>query len=238
MKHLKKFNEELEYSTYQSAAKKLRSKNHIVRARSLEDHSIDMNWRKMQDDFKDWGSSTISFKDRNSSSSSSFRSKNFYIGIDYMEDPSEESIIEAKEGDDTISLSFYMMVIPVDKDVIDYCSNKLPYNDISNGFYQGPFPVIRYGVVDGVLNFKGIYLLREENQWKLSRRTAVIFKKQLLACFEEGGHYNSRQTKYPTMHQRIRESLNRQDFTLEFDYTMEDIYNDIKNYPINDLYEE
>ena len=150
MKHLKKFNEELEYSTYQSAAKKLRSKNHIVRARSLEDHSIDMNWRKMQDDFKDWGSSTISFKDRNSSSSSSFRSKNFYIGIDYMEDPSEESIIEAKEGDDTISLSFYMMVIPVDKDVIDYCSNKLPYNDISNGFYQGPFPVIRYGVVDGV----------------------------------------------------------------------------------------
>lgn len=40
------------------------------------------------------------------------------------------------------------------------------------------------------------------------------------------------------MHDKIRDILNKQDITLEYDYDMEDFYNDIKNYKINSLYYE
>jgi len=235
MKYLKKFNEELEYSTYQSAARKLKKIGHVKRADAIEKHSIDSNWKKLKDEFKEWGSSKIYFnKMRNGKDTE--HSGDFYIALDFMDDPTAESIIDAKEGKNKLHLYFYMNVIPVNEETIGTCKN-LTDPDF-NGSYQGPFPSIKYNIVDGKLKFDGIHLDMAENIWILSRRAAMIFKKQLLSCFEEGGHYDSGWPKYPTMHDRIRDSINREDFTLEFNYTMEDIYNDIKNYPINYLYKE
>ena len=229
MKYLKKFNEELEYSTYQSAARKLKKIGHVKRAEAIQKHSINSNWKKLKDEFQEWGSSKLYF--------SKMYSGDFYLALDFMDDVTSESIIDAKEGKDILYLYFYMNIIPVDEETIEICNKNLQ-DPHFEGCYQGPYPVIKYDIIDGKMKFNGIYLEMAENAWNLSRRAAMIFKKQLLACFEEGGHYGSGFPKYSTMHDRIRESLNREDFTLEFDYTMENIYNDIKNYPINYLYKE
>lgn len=234
MKYLKKFNEELEYSTYQSAARKLKKIGHVKRADAIQKHSINSNWKKLKDEFQEWGSSKLYFNKR---SVGDDHSGDFYIALDFMDDPTAESIIDAKEGKNQLHLYFYMNIIPVDEKTIGICNSNLTDPDF-NGSYQGPFPSIKYDIINGGLKFKGIYLDMAENIWKLSRRAAMIFKKQLLSCFEEGGHYSSGIPNFSTMHDRIRDSINREDFTLEFNYTMEDIYNDIKNYPINYLYKE
>ena len=235
MKYLKKFNEELEYSTYQSAARKLKKIGHVKRADALQKHSINSNWKKLKDEFQEWGSSKLYFS--KSVSNAVENSGDFYLTLDFMDDVTAESIIDAKEGKDIFYLYFYMNIIPVDEETIEICNKNIQDPDF-NGYYQGPYPVIKYDIVDGKMKFNGIYLEMAENDWNLSRRAAMIFKKQLLACFEEGGHYGSGIPNFSTMHDRIRYSLNREDFTLEFDYTMENIYNDIKNYPINYLYKE
>lgn len=130
-----------------------------------------------------------------------------------------------------------MNFIPVNEETIQICNKNLR-DTIFSGYYQGLFPSIKYNVVDGELKFDGIHLDIAENVWYFTRRTAMIFKKQLLECFEQGGDYDSGWPKFPTMYERIRETLNTEELTLEFNYTMEDIYNDIKNYPINYLYKE
>jgi hypothetical protein len=226
MKYLKKFNEELKHSTYQSAARKLKKIGHVKRADAIEKHSINSNWKKLKDEFQEWGSSKLYFK----RSVGDDHSGDFYIALDFMDDPTAESIIDGKEGKNKLHLYFYMNIIPVDNDTIEICNSNLTEPDF-NGSYQGPYPSIKYNVVDGELKFDGIHLDFAENIWKLSRRAAMIFKKQLLSCFEQGGNYDS-------VYERIRETLNREDFSLEFNYDMENIYNDIKNYPINYLYKE
>lgn len=233
MKYLKKFNEELKHSTYQSAATKLKKIGHVKRADAIKKHSINSNWKKLKDEFQEWGSSKLYFNKRLVGSylqaDGDDHSGDFYIALDFMDDPTAESIIDGKEGD-KLYLYFYMNMIPVDNDTIKICNSNLTEPDF-NGSYQGPFPSIKYNVVDGELKFDGIHLDSAENNWKLSRRAAMIFKKQLLSFFEQGGNYDS-------VYERIRETLNREDFSLEFNYDMENIYNDIKNYPINYLYKE
>lgn len=249
MKYLKKFNEELESETYLSAAEKLRKKGHLQRGRSLELHSTHMKWKKMKEYFERWGACELYYKniyDKNIGS-------NFYIGIDWEDESTLDSIASAIDGHDDghISLYFYMMVIPAVSDSGRWCGLEgiSDRNDFfkSNGFY-GQEISINYDFISGELKFKGIDLKESNNRISLSRRAAVILKKQLLACFEEGGDYNTDyhyskegSTSKPNeiMHDVIRDRLNDElDFSLEFNYTMKDIYNDIKNYSINDLYKK
>lgn len=244
MKHLKKFNEELKSETYLSAAEKLRKKGHLQRSKSLELHSTHMKWKKMKEYFERWGSAEIYYINIFDKTMES----NFYIGIDWEYERTLDSIASAIDGNDHLSLYFSMMVIPVDpKSLGEYISDR---NDFfkSNGFYVGKEISINYDFIDGELKFKGIDLKESSHRISLSRRSAVILKKQLLACFEEGGdypsdyYYSKEDYQYSNpnkiMHDVIRDELNELDFTLEFNYTMEDIYNDIKNFPINDLYKK
>jgi hypothetical protein len=246
MKHLKKFNEELESETYLSAAEKLRKKGHLQRGKSLELHSTHMKWKKMKEYFERWGASELYYKNIFDKTMES----NFYIGIDWEYERTLDSISSAIDGNEYLSLYFSMMVIPIDPESLESGREGISdRNDFfkSNGFYVGQEISINYDFIGGELKFKGIDL-KESNRISLSRRAAVILKKQLLACFEEGGDYNSDyhyskegyQYSKPNeiMHDVIRDELNELDFTLEFNYTMEDIYNDIKNLPINDLYKK
>jgi hypothetical protein len=249
MKYLKKFNEELESETYLSAAEKLRKKGHLQRGKSLELHSTHMKWKKMKEYFERWGACELYYKnifDKNIVS-------NFYIGIDWEDESTLDSIASTIDGhEDHISLYFSMMAIPVDPKSLGGGREDISdRNDFfkSNGFYVGKEIAINYDFISGELKFKGIDLKESSHRISLSRRAAVILKKQLLACFEEGGDYN---TDYhyskegyhyskpnEIMHDVIRDRLNDElDFSLKFNYTMKDIYNDIKNYSINDLYKK
>lgn len=246
MKHLKKFNEELKSETYLSAAQKLRKKGHLQRSKSLELHSTHMKWKKMKEYFERWGTPELYYKnivDR------TIETK-FYIGIDWEYERTLDSITSAIDGDDHLSLYFSMMAIPIDPESVESGREGISdRNDFfkSNGFYVGQHISINYDFIGGELKFKGIDL-KESHNISLSRRAAVILKKQLLACFEEGGdypsdyHYSKEDYQYSSpnkiMHDVIRDELNELDFTLEFNYTMEDIYNDIKNFSINDLYKK
>jgi hypothetical protein len=232
MKYLKKFNEELKSSTYQSAVRKLKAKGHERRAEEIEEHSTNMNWKEMIDKFKKWGECKMEFH------SARQITGNFYLGLYFMDDPTAESVDFAKSQYDDLKIYFTCLVIPADEETKKSCMCYLsdPYFD--NGFFQGSWPVLEYENEGGSLKFRKLDMAEGDNKFYFSRKAAVIFKKQLLACFEPGNDYDSGYTNITNMYEKIRTTLQDEDFTLEFDYDMDDIYNDIKKIPINDLYKD
>ena len=232
MRYLKKFNEELKQSTYQSAIRKLKSKGHKRRAEKIESHAVNINWKEMIDEFKKWGECKMDFYRQGVS-----KTGNFYLGLNFMDETTADSIDYAKNDDD-FKIFFLCMIIPADDDTRNLCREYLsdPYFD--NGFFQGPWPTLEYDNDGGVLTFRGLDMADGDNKFHFSRKAAVIFKKQLLACFEQGNDYDSGYTNITNMYEKIRKTLQDEDFTLEFNYDMDDIYNDIKKIPINDLYKD
>lgn len=238
MRYLRKFNEELKQSTYDSAARKLKAKGHQRRSQELEQHGEIMRWKENIEEFKKWGKFSSNFNHMGSGTEKG----DFYLGLQFMDDPTEESVWFAKRGEeDEVKIYFNSLFIPANEITLNVYLSKQRYgeSDFRNGFIWGFFPTLEYDIEDGELKFKGLDLGHDnDTKFWLSRRGAVIFKKQLLTCFDQGSDYDSGFTDIKNMYEKIRDSLNKEDFFSEFNYTMEDIYNDIKKININDLYKD
>jgi hypothetical protein len=233
MIHLKRFNEELSPTTYRTAARKLKAKGHVKRSMELLNNLEIINWKKMINEFKKWGECEMYFNDEREIERGPGK---FYIGLHFMDDPTAESIADAKESGDDIRIYFILMVIPADDETKKLCDDYLPMKDFDGGYYQGIYPTLQYKSENGTLKLEMLDISPGDNNFIFTRKAAVIFKKQLLSCFEEGADYDSGYTNITNMYEKIRTTLQDEDFTLEFDYDMDDIYNDIKKIPINDLY--
>jgi hypothetical protein len=231
MRYLRKFNEELRSETYTRAARLLNKKGHKKRSDKLHDHAKNIRWKEMIEIYKNFGEFELSHKvvDPKNRVEDIITGK-FYMGLEFMDDPTIESLIESKNESSDFKIYFFCFLIPKDQETKDKFNDSI--DDLTSGFYVGPYPTLSYKVVDGTLNFDKLYLENAENEFIFSRRAAVVLKKQLLYCFEN--------VKYPTIEnplfEMIRNTLQSEDFTLEFDYDMDDIYKDIESISINDLY--
>jgi hypothetical protein len=140
MKYLRKFNEELNTSTYRRAAREL-----LKQSPFNKDRADKLNkWA----DRKDLAEAVIAWEE-NKKMFSKFGTINlqitndekfigkFHLFINFDRDAfAEEFEYNKEQGDDfDMPLTFFIGAIPADQETLDNCLNNMPENDFGNGFF-------------------------------------------------------------------------------------------------------
>jgi hypothetical protein len=191
MKHLKKFNEELEPSTYLTASRKLKKLGHERRAKSLEDWgrasekrvSLE-KWKKNIQEYSQWGKATFKFMSKNYEI---FRG-DFYLIFTFDDYGNLDSITNMKEtskGYFNFNINFALGLIPVDEETLQKCISKFPDPYFGNGFFWGNWVSINYKVENEKLSFSGVSYNPYDESVTLEpelvdRRGALTLKKSLI----------------------------------------------------------
>jgi len=244
MRFLRKFNEELKRNTYIDSASELKKLGHEIRSFRMMIHSE-------RQEFKDFGKVNLEIilKDREYpyEKIDEFNG-DFYIGLKL-----NNIKIYDNQGGDTIThlgINFDILLIPSTKKEEDdyiklikfekesrdiYVRSEYKLEDMINGGVA-----ILYDISENLnedpIKFRTMYA--HCKSFDKNRRFAVLLKKQLLSCFSPG-EYPSTNSKFNSMHDEIRDKIeNELQLTLEYDYSIEDIHNDINNFRINKLYSE
>jgi hypothetical protein len=142
MKYLKKFNEELNPSTYRSAARGLLKQSSFNKDRAdklnkwadkVELTEAMSTWEENKKMFSKFG--TINLQITNEKK---FIGK-FHLFINFDRDAFEEEFNEYREGEESnnfdMPLMFFIGAIPADQETLDNCLDNMPENDFGNGFF-------------------------------------------------------------------------------------------------------
>ena len=250
MKHLKKFNEELEPSTYLTASRKLKKLGHERRAKSLEDWGraaekrvSTEKWKQNIQEYSPWGKATFKFM---SKKNEIFRG-DFYLILTFDDDANIESISYEKEtgkGYFNININFALGLIPADEETLQKCLTKFPDPYFGNGFFWGNWVMINYKVENEKLSFDRIsYNPYDEDQTLspelVDRRGALTLKKSLMACLDENVDYPSSDDRYQTMHDLVFRCICQQcELLVDYNLDMEKMLNDIKGYSHNYFFKD
>jgi hypothetical protein len=240
MIHLRKFNE-LKRNTYIDSASELKKLGHEIRSFRMMIHSE-------RQEFKDFGKVNLDYEKING---------DFYIGLKLNHIKIYDNMSWGNEPITThLGLNFDILLIPATKKEEDHYIELIkikkksddPYVNMNIIEYEYKLEdlinggiTILYDISDSLnddpIKFRTMYSYTNP-KFKKNRRFAVLLKKQLLSCFSPG-EYPSTNKDFSSMHDEIRDKLeNELNLTLEYDYSIEDIYNDIKNFSLNKLYSE
>ena len=151
-----------------------------------------------------------------------------------------DSFVDSIGYEESIGFIFPIALIPATKKDVDICLEKFP-NEFYNGFFWGGFLSLNYDIKNGKLINIQIFIEGNDDEIGIglnTRRISYLLKKHLLICFEQGHNYDSGYTDEKNMYKKILNTLKETEFIIDYNYTMEDIHNDIKNYPLNKLYSE
>lgn len=250
MKHLKKFNEELEPSTYLTASRKLKKLGHERRAKSLEDWGraaekrVSMEkWKKKIQEYSPWGKATFKFM---LGKKEVFRG-DFYLIFtfdDYAHFDSIPYLKETSKGYFSFNINFALGLIPADEETLQKCISKFPDPYFGNGFFWGNWVNINYKVENEKLSFSGVsYNPYDEGQTLSSelvdRRGALTLKKSLMACLDEDVDYPSSDNRYQTMHDLVFRCICQQcELLVDYNLDMERMLNDVKGYSHNYFFKD
>ena len=250
MKHLKKFNEELEPSTYLTASRKLKKLGHERRAKSLEDcgraaeKRVSMEkWKKNIQEYSQWGKATFKFMLGNKEE---FRG-DFYLILtfdDYAHFDSIPYMKETSKGYFNFNINFALGLIPADEETLQKCISKFPDPYFGNGFFWGNWVNIKYKVENEKLSFSGVsYNAYDEGQTLspelVDRRGALTLKKSLMACLDEDVDYPSSDDRYQTMHDLVFRCICQQcELLVDYNLDMEKMLNDVKGYSHNHFFKD
>ena len=256
MKHLKRFNEELSPSVYNSASSKLREIGHSKRADKIDKWSKSENkrksldkWKKNIDMFSPYGKITLNFnQEKHSNYDWAKFDADFYFSLIFDDNLAKESIKRLKNNSNgyfNFSIPFLVGLIPVDDEIKIKCDSIMTGVDFTNGFYWGMVLFIDYSVEDEKLLFKGVKHDPFEYRYIpeiLDRKSALVFKTSLKNCFDETSNYPMPSVcteKYPFAYDILNKTL-CQDLELlpEYNLSMERILSDINSFSINKLYKE
>lgn len=247
MKYLKRFNEELNRETLLSAAKKATSYRHIKKAMKFLSHAY-------LSEIKRYGSI---FADIEYEYEDSFTlTGEFYPFIEFSEESGLEKVYM---NDDLFKLEFNFYVFPKSDEYLDIIikSSKSIIKDLYSedklqAFYMGKIRIYydipnpndsimkKDSTSESKFGFKYILLdfLPYRKIVLKDKRSATSLKKNILGCFEQGSLYPTTDNSYQNSYDQIKHFLNKSGFTLEYDYTIEDIYDDIYSYSSNKFYIE
>jgi hypothetical protein len=250
MKHLKKFNEELEPSTYLTASRKLKKLGHERRSKSLEDWGraaekrVSMEkWKKKIQEYSPWGKSTFKFM---LGKKEEFRG-DFYLILtfdDYAHFDSIPHMKETSKGYFSFNINFALGLIPADEETLQKCISKFPDPYFGNGFFWGNWVNINYKVENEKLSFSGVsYNPYDEGQAfspeLVDRRGALTLKKSLMDCLDEDVDYPSSDNRYQTMHDLVFRCICQQcELLVDYNLDMERMLNDVKGYSHNYFFKD
>jgi hypothetical protein len=253
MRFLRKFNEELKKQTYWNSASELRKLGHQIRSFRMIIHSE-------RQEFKHFGKVNLDYvqKDKHFYEILDEFNGDFYLGLK-LKDIKTNKTYYGEDDKTQLSITFHLSLIPATRKEEDsyikmlnlkYDSEEtritphyLRYSNVS--LYNGEVE-ISYLIPDGFsqdlnekpIEFSTIYSYNLT--FKKNRRFAVILKKQLLSCFSPGEYPpTNMDSKFNTMYDELTDKLIHQhNLTVEYDYSLEDIYDDINNRRLNLFYSE
>ncbi len=238
MKHIKKFNEELNSSTYQSAASKLdaiRSNNVFLgniidtrtRANNLRNHSKDMEFKKsfeesifLSEKYSKYGEFDIYVLDGKGK---------FNI---YMELMLESTISDYEDNPTTLNIGFMVNLIPsIKNDKIDKENAKKLAKQLSDtiginydeGYFHLGWLDVKYRLEDSGSKFDKISLYSESTNQRFNfenRKSSFLFKKLICNFFEPTFDYPSNVNEDKSMYENIETDL-IQNLDIESDYGLD-----------------
>jgi len=227
MKHLKRFNEELNSSTYMRASKKLqkivkddprlaRSINAAERADKLKSHASDMEmresmdkWKRKVDEYSKFG--TFKFDIYSPGSDQDSLKGNFYIEICPEFTDLQEFWDEEEQDNRTISIRFSVGLIPTSEDDIKTISDNFEDLDFYNGFFWGFWFSVDYTVVNGKTSFSKIQLDNYDEsvaEVQISdMRTRQQLKKMFMGIFEQNSDLNKSSTDNSNLYELVEAEI-------------------------------
>lgn len=237
MKYLKKFNEELDPSTYYSASQKLRGMGHSGRAKELEKWADNRKWKDNIEKFSKFGK----FKLKVSSSLGDIN-EDFYLFliIDRMVFEDElDDFVPNKFG----NMFFTIGIIPANEDVLNKCLNIAIEDDFSNGFFWGMIFDLKFIIENDTIKFHD-YMLEDYDDTLLGsvsisdRGSAGRFKRLLVKMFSDSKlNYPSGYNDFENFYDMFENFFGAQlGLSSDFGLTPEKVADYIKTISPNALY--
>lgn len=148
MKYLKRFNEELNPSTYFRAARKLTKMGHHDRAKDLKDWGLEVEnreemdkWTKNIEEYSQFGVFKMTIKNEDGESITG----DFYLDITF------DDMSFSDDPED--GFAFFVAMIPKSKKIIDKYNKLCPDFDFGNGSIWGKIFILKYNIVDEKVEF-------------------------------------------------------------------------------------
>jgi hypothetical protein len=255
MKHLKRFNEELDPRTYRSAAKKIRTiakvkplyakrrwgGNAEVLADELDRHSKNVElvgqlekWEKKVQEMSKFGEFEITLSNEDG---------NEFTGTFYLEVvPTVEDLTEFWHDEDPenrdIVFPLGVGLIPKNREDIRVIKDLFDL-DFYNSFFWGFWIYVKYEVENSSLKFGGltIYPYEPENcSVIITRKSANAFKRLFVSLFDPSTSYPSGYTDITDFYDKIEvEIIQGLETSADYGLDMGRIKNDLQNLPSNNF---
>lgn len=223
MKYIKKFNEELNFSTYVNAAHKFKKLGHKDRANSLTSWAIEKEWERVRKEYLPFGKFKINLQDDKTKQT---------ITDDFQLILHFEYGIET--GETEFNLLFFIGVIPDNKEIIDKCSRLIDDFEMDNGFHWAGIAFFEMKLKD--LKFKITkFYIENYNECNFSfadRASANNFKNIIIKLFSDPTFiYPFNDYNYLESELLIKNSL-----SVDYGFKLEDVADFMKTISPNTLY--
>lgn len=237
--------EELKSSTYLSASRKLKKMGHLGRSTDLHNYAVEIenkeslaNWKKNTQDYSKWGKVSLTIQNEEGI----FLQGDFYLALIFDEFANTEEIESQKEKNDSdfdFALYFSVGIIPVDEETLNKFKENYPDSDFSNGFFFAKAIYINYKIENNRARFTDISIYQGEGyglEVEINgRKSAMNFKKHIIACLDEGQDYPS-DSNYSSMAQYIFAKICQESEMDDYGITLERMLADVKGYSVNYFY--
>jgi hypothetical protein len=255
MRHLKRFNEELDPRTYRRAAKKIRTivkdkplyakrrwgGNAEVLADELDKHSKNVElvdqmakWEKKVQEMSKFGEFEITLSNED---------ENEFTGTFYLEVvPTLEDLTEfwhdyEPENRDIV-FPFGVGLIPKNREDIQVIKDLFDL-DFYNSFFWGFWIYVKYKVEDSSLKFEGISMYSYEPELFdviINRKSANSLKRLIVSLFDPSTPYPSGYTDITDFYEKVEvEIIQGLETSADYGLDMERIKNDLQKLPSNNF---
>lgn len=246
MKHLKRFNEELNRETYLNAAKKLKDLGHNNRASNIQNWSKEKSnreyfnkWETLCEKYSKYGGINIGFKNGDISY---LGCQKYYLCLK-IDDENIIQNIETSKSKNSSDFEFQIALlgglIPADKTTADTILEHV-HNMYGSGVFNGLYICVNYKVENDRLSFSGLSITGTNKSigtpYLEDRSSSFNFKKILKSCFNENSDYPNFNKKSSIHDDLFRILCQQLELTVDYNFTMERVVNDIQSYSTNLLY--
>jgi len=251
MKYLKRFNEELNSNTYNSAARKLTKLGHTDRAAELKSWAQEterkeelIKWKQEIQTYSPFGIYKMNIVNPESGEK---LTTDFALDISFDADSFEDNFEFEKQKDpnniNDVSLSFFVGLIPTSEDVLKKCEEVMPEPEFGNGMFWGMFCGVDFKVVKGKVVIEKFALDNYDENLSgevsfANRASANKFKTLLKNILTKTDlNYPSGYHDADSLYQKLEQTICiQQAFSSDYGFELKDIADFISAISPNEMY--
>lgn len=251
MKYLKRFNEELKSSTYNSASRKLTKLGHTDRAAELKNWAQEterreemIKWKERLQAYSPFGIYKMNVV--NPESGEKFTA-DFALDVNFDADSFADNFEYEKQKDpdniNDVSLSFFIGLIPTSEELIKKCEEVMPESEFGNGMFWAMFCGVDFKVENAqvVIEKFAIDNYDENLSGEISfadRASANKFKTLLKKIFTSPElNYPSGYTDANSLYEKLEQViLVQQGFSADYGFDLKSVADFINTISPNEMY--